>query len=81
MRYFFDFSDPEGIQKDVDGVAYETFDRMCREAKRSIARIAEEFVGSNDNMNIELHVRDEMGIEVYNLRLSVEGKRARCMGI
>jgi hypothetical protein len=75
MRYFFDIVEQTGEIRDPEGTNFGTPEKMRQEAKRVLALIAAEEPYSNDALALAIKVRDERDHEVYNLCLSIKGKR------
>lgn len=75
MRYFFDILEPSGETRDSDGMRLGTPEEMRRQARRILARIAADEPYADDVIALSLRVRDEEDREVYNLCLSIKGRR------
>ena len=70
MLYFFEFSD---LDASGDGLFFQSFDEMRREARRALVRMAEEMDQSVDEYDVSVRVLDGGHRPVYNLCLSIKG--------
>lgn len=73
MRYFFDLVDGGGKRVDAHGIAFADFEQARLEARRILTRAAAERL--EDDVTLSLCVRDQASAEVYDLALTLRGRR------
>ena len=75
-RYFFDLTDDAGEMSDALGTERKSFDQMRAQARRILCDIAsEEASNALDELEFSLRVRDGADLAVYEVSLSIVGRR------
>ncbi len=72
-RFFFDLTNGHGFQRDNEGVELEGPDQVRGEVSRILTDIARDELPCESTVHIQVSVRDNSGLDVYNGELFFRG--------
>ncbi|MBW6425200.1 hypothetical protein KX729_27575 [Rhizobium sp. XQZ8] len=72
-RFFFDVINGHGLHRDNDGVELEGPDQVRGEVSRILTEIARDELPSDSTVHIQVNVRDDVGLDIYNGELFFRG--------